>query len=282
MDLGLSGKVAWITGGGGDIGSAIATELASEGAKLAITGRNQDRLRARAAEIAAATGAEVIAVPADVTSTAEVKAAAAAIMKRLGAIEIVVNSAATPGGKANGPLETIDDAQLLADLDQKYVSCLRTAQAAAPSMKQRGWGRLIHISGLNARQSGTYSAGGRNLAMVHLSKTLSDELGEYGITSNVVHPAAIHGSGGTDGWQLSLRGAASRSRSWRPRSPRRTRFGDCSTPRRSPMWWCSSLPQSPSESPASRSAPAAACTARSRSRRLQRASPRRVSAPGEP
>jgi len=193
MDLGLSGKVAWITGGGGDIGSAIATELASEGAKLAITGRNQDRLRARAAEIAAATGAEVIAVPADVTSTAEVKAAAAAIIERLGAIDIVVNSAATPGGKANGPLETVDDAQLLADLDQKYVSCLRTAQAAAPSMKQRGWGRLIHISGLNARQSGTYSAGGRNLAMVHLSKTLSDELGEYGITSNVVHPAATHG-----------------------------------------------------------------------------------------
>jgi NAD(P)-dependent dehydrogenase (short-subunit alcohol dehydrogenase family) len=194
MDLGLTGKVAWVTGGGGGIGSAIATELATEGAKVAITGRTQNRLEARAAEIAAATGAEVISVPADVTSTAEVKAAAASIIERLGGIDIVVNSAATPGGKANGPLETVDDVQMLTDLNEKYISCLRTAQAAAPSMKQRGWGRLIHISGLNARQSGTYSAGGRNLAMVQLSKTLSDELGQHGITSNVVHPGATRGA----------------------------------------------------------------------------------------
>jgi NAD(P)-dependent dehydrogenase (short-subunit alcohol dehydrogenase family) len=193
MDLALTGKVAWVTGGGGGIGSAIATELATEGAKLAITGRTQSPLEARAAEIAAATGAEVIAVPADVTSTAEVKAAAATIIERLGRIDIVVNSAGTPGGKANGPLETVDDALLLADLNEKYIGCLRSAQAAVPSMKERGWGRLIHIGGVSARQSGTYSAGARNLAMVQLSKTLSDELGPHGITSNVVHPATTRG-----------------------------------------------------------------------------------------
>jgi NAD(P)-dependent dehydrogenase (short-subunit alcohol dehydrogenase family) len=56
-------------------------------------------------------------------------------------------------------------------------------------MKERGWGRLIHVGGLSARQSGTYSAGGRNIAIVHLSKTLSDELGPFGITSNVIHPS---------------------------------------------------------------------------------------------
>lgn len=194
MDLGLTGKVAWITGGGGDIGSAIAAELAGEGARVAITGRNRARLEARATAIAEATGGDLIAVPADVTSTAEVTAAAATIVERLGGIDVVVNSAATPGGKANGPLDTVDDEQLLADFDEKYVSCLRTAQAAVPSMKQRGWGRLIHISGLNARQSGTYSAGGRNLAIVQLSKTLSDELGPHGITSNVVHPGATRGA----------------------------------------------------------------------------------------
>lgn len=194
MDLELTGKVAWVTGGGGGIGSAIAAALAAEGCDVALTGRTLKTLTERATEIAQRTGRQVIVAPADVTSDDQVQAAATTISERLGGIDIVVNSAATPGGKANGPLQTVSADQLLADFDEKYVSCLRTAKAAVPSMRERGWGRLIHISGLNARQSGTYAAGGRNLAIVQLSKTLSDELGQYGITSNVVHPAMTKGA----------------------------------------------------------------------------------------
>lgn len=193
MDLELTGKVAWITGGAGGIGSAIAAALAAEGCDVALTSRTASKLEERAAQIAASSGRRAIAAPADVTDTAQVEAAAASVRERLGGIDIVVNSAATPGGKASGPLETVSEQQLLADLDEKYVSCLRTAKAAVPSMRARGWGRLIHISGLNARQAGNYSAGARNLAMVQLSKTLSDELGQYGITSNVIHPGATKG-----------------------------------------------------------------------------------------
>lgn len=194
MDLKLTGKSAWVTGGGGGIGSAIAAALAAEGVDVALTGRTASTLEDKAGAIRTASGRRAIAVPADVTDTAAVQAAAKQVAAQFGTIDIVVNSAAFPGGKANGPLETVDDKVLLADLDDKCVSCLRTAKAAVPYMRERGWGRLIHVSGLNARVGGNYSAGVRNLAMVQLSKSLSLELGRYGITSNVVHPAATHGS----------------------------------------------------------------------------------------
>jgi NAD(P)-dependent dehydrogenase (short-subunit alcohol dehydrogenase family) len=199
MDLGLTEKVAWVTGGGGDIGGAIAAALAAEGADVAITGRTLDKLQATAMAITESTGRRVIAVAADVTDTDAVNAAAAQIVDQLGAIDILVNSAGQPGGKANGPLETVDAALLLNDIDEKLVSCLRTARAAVPHMKQRGWGRLIHVGGSNARRAGAYSAGARNIAMVHMSKTLSDELGEFGISSNVVHP------GNTEGYWWDVR-----------------------------------------------------------------------------
>jgi len=192
MDLRLVGKVAWVTGGGGGIGSAIAAGLAAEGADVAITGRTLSTLEDTATTIAAASGRRVIAVPADVTDSEAVVEAAATVVRELGGIDILVNSAATPGGKTGTSFETVTDQQVLRDLDEKLVSTLRACQAAVPYMKERGWGRLIHVGGLGGRRSGSYSSI-RTLALVHLSKTLSDELGPYGITSNVVHPGATHG-----------------------------------------------------------------------------------------
>jgi NAD(P)-dependent dehydrogenase (short-subunit alcohol dehydrogenase family) len=192
MDLRLVGKAAWVTGGSGGIGSAIAAALAAEGADVAITGRTLNTLEETAAAITAASGRRVIAVPADVTDTEAVATAAAMVAGKLGGIDILVNSAATPGGQTGASFETVTDQQVLRDLDEKLVSTLRTCQAAVPYMKERGWGRLIHVGGLGARRSGSYSSA-RTLALVHLSKTLSDELGAHGITSNVVHPGATHG-----------------------------------------------------------------------------------------
>jgi NAD(P)-dependent dehydrogenase (short-subunit alcohol dehydrogenase family) len=191
MDLGLVGKIAWVTGGGGGIGSAIAAALAAEGAEVAITGRTMSTLEERATAITAASGRGVIAVPADVTDKGAVDQAATTIFQQLGSIDILVNTAATPLAGTGGSLETASDEQMLKDFDEKVVGNLRTCQAAVPYMKQRGWGRLIHVGGLLARQSGSYAP--RNLAIVHLSKTLSDELGSHGITSNVVHPGSTRG-----------------------------------------------------------------------------------------
>lgn len=113
MDLQLTGKVAWVTGGGGGIGSAIAAGLAAEGADVAITGRTLSTLEVRATAIAAETGRRVIAVPADVTDTEAVVGAAAAVARRLGGVDILVNSAATPGGKTGTSFETVTDEEVL-------------------------------------------------------------------------------------------------------------------------------------------------------------------------
>ncbi|MFW5738348.1 MAG: SDR family NAD(P)-dependent oxidoreductase, partial [Spirochaetota bacterium] len=75
------------------------------------------------------------------------------------------------------------------DLDTKVLGYLRCIEAVAPGMQTAGWGRIVNIGGLAARNSASLS-GMRNLALVHLSKTLSDQLGPSGVTVNAVHPGA--------------------------------------------------------------------------------------------
>ena len=77
---------------------------------------------------------------------------------------------------------------MLNDFDVKYVGALRCARAAIPFLKEQGWGRIINISGTNARRAGNLSGGARNTSMVHLTKTLAIQLGQFGITVNCIHP----------------------------------------------------------------------------------------------
>ena len=190
MDLGLSGKKAIVTGGSLGIGKAIALELAREGVDVVIASRTKDQLEAAAKEIASATGRRVIPIPADVTSKQQVDAMVAQAAQQLGGLHILVNSGSPPGGSAGaiGPIESIVDEDLLQDFNVKYVGALRCARAAIPFMKQQGWGRIINISGTNARNAGNLSGGARNTSLVHMTKTLAVQLGRFGITVNCVHP----------------------------------------------------------------------------------------------
>jgi NAD(P)-dependent dehydrogenase (short-subunit alcohol dehydrogenase family) len=65
------------------------------------------------------------------------------------------------------------------------------AQAVIPHMKQQGWGRILNVSGLNARNAGNLSGGARNTSLVHLTKTLAFQLGRFGITVNCIHPGDV-------------------------------------------------------------------------------------------
>lgn len=188
MDLELRGKTAIVTGGSSGIGKVIALGLAQEGVDVAICARGKEALTAAAEEISKATGRKVVPLTCDVGRQADVEAMVRAAASALGHIDILINNAGKPGGLANGPLQDVTDEAMLGDLNVKYMGYLRCARAVAPLMKERQWGRMIHIGGNSARRSGTYSTGARNIAIVHLSKTLADELGPYGITSNVVHP----------------------------------------------------------------------------------------------
>ena len=86
-----------------------------------------------------------------------------------------------------GALADASEQELLADIDTKVVGYFRCAKAVAPHMQQQRWGRIINIGGLSGRRAGVIS-GLRNAAIVHLTKTLADQLGADGITVNLVHP----------------------------------------------------------------------------------------------
>jgi NAD(P)-dependent dehydrogenase (short-subunit alcohol dehydrogenase family) len=188
MELGLQGKKALVTGGGRGIGKAIARELAREGVDVAIASRSLEQLSATAKELAAATGRRILPLAADVTSKEEVDRMVAQAAEQLGGLHILVNSAAMPGGSATGPIETVVDEELLYDFNVKYVGALRCTRAAIPYLKAQGWGRIINISGTNARTAGNLSGGARNGALVHFTKTLALHLGRDGITVNCIHP----------------------------------------------------------------------------------------------
>jgi NAD(P)-dependent dehydrogenase (short-subunit alcohol dehydrogenase family) len=190
MDLGLQGKHAIVTGGSRGIGKAIARELAREGVDVAIVARNQTALEATARELAAETNRRVVPIAADVTSKEQVDRMVAAAAQQLGGVHILVNSGSAPGGSATatGPIETVVDEDLLEDFNVKYVGALRCSRAVIPFMKTAGWGRIINISGANARNAGNLSGGARNASLVHMTKTLAVQLGRHGITVNCIHP----------------------------------------------------------------------------------------------
>jgi NAD(P)-dependent dehydrogenase (short-subunit alcohol dehydrogenase family) len=190
MDLGLHGKRAIVTGGSLGIGKAIARELAREGVDVAIAARSKDQLEAAASELAKETGRRVVPLVCDVTSKAQVDEMVGQAVAQLGGLHILVNSGSPPGGSATatGPIESVVDEDLLHDFNVKYVGALRCARAAIPHLKAQKWGRIINISGTNARNAGNLSGGARNTSLVHLTKTLAVQLGRFGITVNCVHP----------------------------------------------------------------------------------------------
>jgi NAD(P)-dependent dehydrogenase (short-subunit alcohol dehydrogenase family) len=190
MDLELTARRALVTGGSRGIGKAIALALAQEGADVALLARNEQALAVAAAELSAATGRRVVGVRADTTSDDAVRAGVAEAVRLLGGpIDILVNAAAEPAGFAAPPrLGEITAGFFHAEMDTKVMGYLRCAREVAPAMRTRGWGRIVNISGLAARQSGNTVGSMRNVAVAALAKNLADELGPHGINVTVVHP----------------------------------------------------------------------------------------------
>jgi NAD(P)-dependent dehydrogenase (short-subunit alcohol dehydrogenase family) len=190
MDLELKGKRALVTGGSRGIGKAIARVLAQEGVDVALLARNPQTLAAAAAELAAATGRTVVGVSGDTTSDAQIRAAVADAVERLGGgIDILVNAAAEPAGFAGPPkLAEITGAFFHAEMDTKVMGYIRVAREVVAGMRAQGWGRIVNVSGLAARQTGNAVGSMRNVSVAALTKNLADELGPAGINVTVVHP----------------------------------------------------------------------------------------------
>jgi NAD(P)-dependent dehydrogenase (short-subunit alcohol dehydrogenase family) len=188
MDLELTGKRAIVTGGSKGIGLAIARALAAEGADVALVAREKAALEAARESVAAETGRKVIAVAADTGSDQSVRDMAAAVAAEFGGADILVNCAARPNTGAAVGIDGFDDAEFSEQLNVKVLGYLRCIRAVVPYMRERGWGRIVNISGLAARNTGSVTGTVRNVAVAALTKNLADELGKDGINVTVVHP----------------------------------------------------------------------------------------------
>ncbi len=192
MDLELGGKVAIVTGGSRGIGKAIGGVLAREGANVALIGRNPDTLEAAATEVSGPGGGKAKAFVCDTTDDAAVKRMVADVVAAFGRVDILVNCAAKPSGQARPPtLGEITTEEVWDHINTKVVGYLRTAREVAPYMIKQGSGRIINVSGLGARHTGTTIGSIRNVGVAALTKNLADELGPHGIQAICVHPGLI-------------------------------------------------------------------------------------------
>ncbi|ANF58891.1 SDR family NAD(P)-dependent oxidoreductase [Halotalea alkalilenta] len=198
MDLGIKGRVALLTGAAGGIGFATATLLDQEGVSLVLSDLDQTALE-RCAETL--TG-KPLCVAVDMTDQGSVDALVQKARERFGAIDIVVHAAGVTGAKGD-PLELSDqDYEEAWEID--FMSAVRVARATVPSMRERGWGRLVCITSENAVQpyweEAVYNAAKAGLGT--FIKGLSYREAAYGVLCNTVAPAFIE-SPMTDGMMES-------------------------------------------------------------------------------
>ncbi|GAB6164867.1 SDR family NAD(P)-dependent oxidoreductase [Thermostilla marina] len=186
----LTGKTALITGGSRGIGKAMASVFAQAGADLFICSRKEDSIRAAAEEIAQATGRRVEWLAADVSRRDEVTRVADEACKRLGKIDILVNNAGWNIPQAIDEIRD-EDWNYLVELNLNSVMAL--TRAIVPGMKERNWGRVIHISSIMGLAStpkrNAYSA--TKSALIGMAQASALDLGPFGITVNCIAPGPI-------------------------------------------------------------------------------------------
>ncbi|MEU7810796.1 SDR family oxidoreductase [Pseudonocardia sp. NPDC049154] len=188
MDLQLGGARAIVTGGSRGIGLAVARGLVAEGARVALVARDGQRLRDAARGLATP---DVLAISTDTTDDISVRAMVDRVAAEWGGVDVLVNAAAEPSAGAPPPLADLTDGEVAADFDTKVLGYLRCARAVAPHMIRQGSGRIVNVSGLNARRTGSVSGTIRNVAVAALTANLADELGPHGVSATVVHPGPV-------------------------------------------------------------------------------------------
>jgi NAD(P)-dependent dehydrogenase (short-subunit alcohol dehydrogenase family) len=183
----LSGRAALVTGGSKGLGLAMARGLAQAGADIAICSRNEAELAKARDAIAAASGRRVEAIPADMTNRADVRRLADEATRRLGKVDILVNNAGTNIPQA---IDAITDEIWDQLIELNLTSVMALTRALVPGMKERKWGRVVHISSMMAMISkekrDAYSA--TKAALIGMTRASALELGPFNVTVNCLAP----------------------------------------------------------------------------------------------
>lgn len=184
----MSGRIALVTGVVGGIGAAIAARLAAEGAKVVVTDLAGEGLTRAAEQLG------LPAVAADLTDTASVQQMVQQITAEHGAPDILVNAAGGVCNQVGTPLEEVQPKNWHRIFAVNVDATLYLSQALVPAMKTAGWGRIVTISsgaGLRPSLTGIHAYTAAKHALVGLTKQLSLELGQHGITVNSIAPGFI-------------------------------------------------------------------------------------------
>ncbi len=195
MDLGLTGRVAMITGASRGIGKAIASGLAAEGCRLSLCARGREDLDETARELQA-RGADVLASTLDVTDENAARRWFDETRDRYQGIDILVNNVG--GSRPGGNLSASND-DWHRGFSLNFFSALDLCRLVAPAMQERKRGCVINIASIYGREWGgpmTYNAA--KAAMISLSKEMARELAPHGVRVNSVAPGSILFPGG--GW----------------------------------------------------------------------------------
>jgi len=190
VDLGLNGKVALVGASSKGLGRASAFALAREGARVTVCARSQDTLDATAAEIREATGAEILAVAADLNTAAGIDSVVAATAERFGTIDILINNS---GGPGRGKFDDLTDADWLAGFEAVTLNFVRFVRGVLPYMRANGWGRIISIQSSSVKQPvpGLDLSNGTRPGIAGLMKAMMPDLAAQGITINLVLPGSF-------------------------------------------------------------------------------------------
>jgi 3-oxoacyl-[acyl-carrier protein] reductase len=190
VDLGLNGKVALVAASSRGLGRASALALAREGARVTICARTEADLEAAAEEIRRETNAEVLAVPADLTSAEGIHSVVTATVERFGAIDVLVENS---GGPTPGSFPDLTDDDWRQAFEVVTMSFVRFVREVTPYMREKRWGRIVGIQSSSVKQpvQSIDLSNGLRPGIAGLMKAIMPDLAKDGITINLVLPGTF-------------------------------------------------------------------------------------------
>jgi 3-oxoacyl-[acyl-carrier protein] reductase len=190
MDLGLKGKAAVVTASSRGIGRATAEAFAVEGARISMCARTAADVTQAAETIRARTGAQVLALRADLTQAGDIQELVRRTVEAYGTVDILVNNA---GGPPAGTFDDMTDAEWQAAFELTLLSTVRLVRAVIPHMRRAGGGAIINLQSTSVKVplDNLILSNSIRTGVIGLAKSLSIELGKDNIRVNNVLPGAI-------------------------------------------------------------------------------------------
>jgi 3-oxoacyl-[acyl-carrier protein] reductase len=191
MDLGLKGKVAIVGGASKGLGKAVALGLAEEGARVVIAARNVPALESARDELEKKTGAEVLALAADLSKPDDIDRLVRSALARFGGVDVLIANA---GGPKAGRFKDLAPADYQAGIELSLLGTIHLCRAVVPSMRERGGGRIINIASTSVKEpiDGLMLSNLARAGLVGFAKTLSFELARDNILVNTLCPGVIY------------------------------------------------------------------------------------------